>query len=418
MSSNWPDNAKESTSYQSEEEGQENPGEQSQGLSWQTPFEDADYQLATQSFGQFSDTTGVDPTVTQEHDASERIESERPPPGNPEPTFSCVDTFQNISHGHLGPHHHSAEDSMFDDDNPLLSESTFLEPLTERDGREHDAVGVSRMVNRFDHRPVYSHSHAPFQENDDDLDRKLSPNTRPEAPCCALTDESTYLKPPPVASLNHLNNPEAVSHSMVYYFNQYHYLYTHNLFQEYDEDLDRKLPPAAKPEWPRFRFPLEASTDLKPPPVASKNPEKKPPRKAAKNVKRKRKRRQHTSPTNPGERTKERKEPTQEEWDEERTPRGRYALRNWYDRLNELYQYKLEHGDSEYREQNVGNYELLLLFSNFLLANVRQKYMENPELGNWVNKQRMELKAHEEPGKKSSITELKIQRLEEVGFVG
>jgi hypothetical protein len=211
---------------------------------------------------------------------------------------------------------------------------------------------------------------------------------------------------------------------MVYYSNHYcHYrLYTHDkMFQEYDEDLDRKLPPAAKPEPPRYPPPpLEASTYLKPPPAASKNPEKNPPRKKAKSPKRRRKRQHTNRPTNPGTRIKERKAPTQEERDEEKTDRGRSALNTWYERLSDLYLYKSEHGNSEYQywEQNVGkimNYGCC--FTNVLLANVPQKYEENPQLGIWVNKQRMELKAYE-LGKKSSITESKIQRLDEVGFVG
>lgn len=45
-----------------------------------------------------------------------------------------------------------------------------------------------------------------------------------------------------------------------------------------------------------------------------------------------------------------------------------------------------------------------------------QKYPENPQLGIWVNKQRMERKAKEE-GRKNSLTDAKLQALEEVGFM-
>ena len=65
---------------------------------------------------------------------------------------------------------------------------------------------------------------------------------------------------------------------------------------------------------------------------------------------------------------------------------------------------------------------IFFVFLNFLLsalcpaARVPQKYPPNRELGVWVNKQRMEKKAFDE-GKKSSMTEKKVARLEEVGFV-
>lgn len=50
------------------------------------------------------------------------------------------------------------------------------------------------------------------------------------------------------------------------------------------------------------------------------------------------------------------------------------------------------------------------------IAEVPQKYDENKELGVWVNKQRMEMKALRE-GKRSSLTPKKIEKLEEAGFI-
>jgi hypothetical protein len=46
---------------------------------------------------------------------------------------------------------------------------------------------------------------------------------------------------------------------------------------------------------------------------------------------------------------------------------------------------------------------------------VPQKYNSNRELGVWVNKQRMEKKAYDE-GRKSSMTQRKIEKLEQAGF--
>jgi hypothetical protein len=47
---------------------------------------------------------------------------------------------------------------------------------------------------------------------------------------------------------------------------------------------------------------------------------------------------------------------------------------------------------------------------------VPQKYPDNRQLGVWVNKQRMEMKAFEEENKDSKMTKRKIERLESVGF--
>ena len=49
-------------------------------------------------------------------------------------------------------------------------------------------------------------------------------------------------------------------------------------------------------------------------------------------------------------------------------------------------------------------------------ANVPQKFKENPALGIWVNKQRMEYKFYAE-GKKSSMNQTKIEALEKAEFI-
>jgi hypothetical protein len=96
-----------------------------------------------------------------------------------------------------------------------------------------------------------------------------------------------------------------------------------------------------------------------------------------------------------GERTSQvRRGPTKSEIAEATTPRGIAALKVWYERLNDLWDYKEKHGD----------------------CLVPQKHLPKPSLGIWVNKQRMEKKALDE-GLKSSMTDDKEQALEEVGFV-
>lgn len=54
-----------------------------------------------------------------------------------------------------------------------------------------------------------------------------------------------------------------------------------------------------------------------------------------------------------------RRKPTMEEFEEAQTPRAKHALQSWYDRFNELIEYKTIYGD----------------------CNVPQKYEENPKLG-------------------------------------
>ena len=66
----------------------------------------------------------------------------------------------------------------------------------------------------------------------------------------------------------------------------------------------------------------------------------------------------------------------------------------WDGKYRELLKYKEEHGD----------------------CLVPTKYAENPSLGRWVSTQRAQYKLLQE-GNKSSMTELRLRRLEEIGFV-
>jgi hypothetical protein len=88
------------------------------------------------------------------------------------------------------------------------------------------------------------------------------------------------------------------------------------------------------------------------------------------------------------------RQPSHDELSEAKTPRAKAALSVWYDRLADLQEYKILHGD----------------------CNVPQKYDENPALGIWVNKQRMEKKFMDE-GQKSSMTWAKLQALDDIGFM-
>jgi hypothetical protein len=65
----------------------------------------------------------------------------------------------------------------------------------------------------------------------------------------------------------------------------------------------------------------------------------------------------------------------------------------WEDRLSELADYRRIHGH----------------------CNVPYKYRENPKLGMWITKQRYQYRLHRE-GKTSSMTTLRIQELESLGF--
>jgi Helicase associated domain len=99
--------------------------------------------------------------------------------------------------------------------------------------------------------------------------------------------------------------------------------------------------------------------------------------------------------------------PSLEELEQTTTTRAKAALISWYQRLNELYQFKLKYGHCD----------------------VPQKYAENRCLGIWVNKQRCERVVFDEclPKKakytdemepmKTSLTVKKLYELEKIGFV-
>lgn len=102
-----------------------------------------------------------------------------------------------------------------------------------------------------------------------------------------------------------------------------------------------------------------------------------------------------TSPRNAGNlKVDVRLSPTQAEWKACTTPRMKEALNTWYERFRELHIYRQKHRD----------------------CNVPQKYSPNRKLGVWVNKQRMEKKLLDD-GKRSSLTQEKIELLEQLGFV-
>ena len=65
----------------------------------------------------------------------------------------------------------------------------------------------------------------------------------------------------------------------------------------------------------------------------------------------------------------------------------------WQQRFNELKEYREKYGD----------------------CNVPQKWSENPQLGRWVSTQRSQYRLYQE-GKKSQMTEERIQALEDIGF--
>ena len=120
----------------------------------------------------------------------------------------------------------------------------------------------------------------------------------------------------------------------------------------------------------------------------------KPKRSDRRGKKKSAKSRRSSSSSSSGESTRELQlSPTERELDEAGTARAQAALRTWYERFGELVQYKNKHGN----------------------CLVPQKHPDNPSLGTWVNKQRMEYKVREEGGR-HSMTNEKLQRLESIGF--
>jgi len=122
-----------------------------------------------------------------------------------------------------------------------------------------------------------------------------------------------------------------------------------------------------------------------------------------------------------------RRGPSQEELEEARTQRARGALTTWYQRLEDLYRYKMKHGHCRYCATMIALIAFLdhcspfffFLFSYDLshTGNVPQKFSPNHALGIWVNKQRMEKKSFDEGNERSSMTQRKIDSLNAIGFV-
>ena len=104
-----------------------------------------------------------------------------------------------------------------------------------------------------------------------------------------------------------------------------------------------------------------------------------------------------------------------------RTERNMSALRTWYQRLEELWEYKQVHGHCKCTSSCLAVPETPLLCGSLLAAgcmttgNVPQKYDPNKELGKWVNKQRSEKKAFDEH-ENTSMTLSKRILLEGIGF--
>lgn len=111
--------------------------------------------------------------------------------------------------------------------------------------------------------------------------------------------------------------------------------------------------------------------------------------------------------------------PSAEEIAEATTFRRRNALKNWYQRLRELYEYKATHHDCMVPQKYEPNPALgivslccnLTCFScvTCLTGNVCCYYVQ------WVNKQRME-KKHWEQGLKNSMTKYRVEALNRARF--
>jgi hypothetical protein len=193
------------------------------------------------------------------------------------------------------------------------------------------------------------------------------------------------------------HHPSGMSQPIRYGFDE------HDITAFQDPDMDKK--PAASP----LKAPPNASAPPKSPPkgpsVASK------PAAKTKRVRRKRASRGFTVERMRGPNIG----PTQEELRWAHTERAKSALCSWYERLNDLHAYRLEHGHSK-SNQPTRDFVSTNSLSHSASANVPQKYVENHALGVWVNKQRMEKKLHAD-GEKSSLTQRRVDLLEQAGFL-
>ena len=117
-------------------------------------------------------------------------------------------------------------------------------------------------------------------------------------------------------------------------------------------------------------------------------------------------------------------QPTEAELAAAPTPRARKAIFTWYERLNELIEYKEEHGDCVVPQKYEENRQLGIVSSAVLEGYCR--FCVSPEwnlttrtlpflLPQWVNKQRMEKKFLDDD-RKTSMTPERKALLEKIGF--
>jgi hypothetical protein len=257
------------------------------------------------------------------------------------------------------------------------------------DGKRHSIS--NDPYQRYGSELTHFHSMEDDDDDDDDHGQHGNPSCEKRARLpreVDLTEERTYSRSDSLTTWPTTYNPNPVpGQSTVVYpvpipalaVQTYHF----------DDKLLKKYPPpVASVHAPVVLSPVKVPQKA-PPPSKRRSKRRKskitavPPAPAA------------LTQTQPGERISQtRRGPTVREIDEATTPRGKAALQVWYERLNDLWDYKEKHGD----------------------CIVPQKHSPNPSLGIWVNKQRMEKKALDE-GLKSSMTDDKEQALEEVGFV-
>lgn len=116
--------------------------------------------------------------------------------------------------------------------------------------------------------------------------------------------------------------------------------------------------------------------------------------------------------------------PSQSDLDEQVNDRAKQSLIVWHQRLNEYVHFCDVNGHGKH-------YLFLESIQFFILSNkywhlhlfpilkgcVPQKYEKNNKLGTWVNKQRMERKIREDRGDKFGLSDWKISKLNEAGFV-
>ena len=163
---------------------------------------------------------------------------------------------------------------------------------------------------------------------------------------------------------NRYDHPLGVSSLPIFFFDT-HYLHSNrrSIYQHEESDLDRKLPAQQVPNQQSLvtqefqeRHALRRS-HRKPPPAASRlvggaQPIAVTRQRSRADIfqdhRKQRANKPYQTVTGSGERTSERKmKPSADELAEATTQRKAAALKTWYERLNDLYRYKEEHGDSK-----------------------------------------------------------------------